>query len=99
MTLEHACRDRIDRRAVRDVALLVLVRGRRAARQSDHARAARLQRAHQLGADPGGRAGDDGYLQTRTVRPAAALRPPASTIVASRACLPFLSLPVFHVTA
>jgi len=59
VALEHARCDRVDRFAVRDVALLVLVRGRRTARETDDPRAARLERANQLGADPGGGAGDD----------------------------------------
>jgi hypothetical protein len=61
--LEHALRGGLDRRAVGDVACLVLVRLGLAARQPDRVPAARAERADQLGADAGRRAGDDRYLQ------------------------------------
>ena len=98
MALEHTRGDGLDRRAVGDVALLVLVRLRRRARETDDEGAASLQRANELGADPGGRAGDDGYLQVLTSRPAVALRPAASNTVATRECLPFFSFAVCHGT-
>ena len=98
MTLEHAGRSRAHRLAVGDVAHFVLVGGRRSARETDHVRASGLQLPDELGADPGGGAGDDGYLQTRSCRPAAALRPERSTTVAVRRCTPRFSLLVCHVT-
>jgi hypothetical protein len=93
---EDARRDRLDRRAVGDVALLVLVCVRWGAREANDQRAARPQLADELFADPRRGSGDDRYLQTRTARPAAASRPPASITLATRACLPFASFAVFH---
>ena len=98
MPLEHARGDRVDGRAVGDVALLVLVGARRAAREADDVRAARLQRTYQLRPDARARTRDDRYLQTRTVRPAVARCPAASTTVAIRWWLPFFSRFVFHAT-
>ena len=98
MPFEHALGDRVHGRAVGDVALLVFVGLRRPPREADDVQAARLERTHELGADPGRGAGDDRYLQTRTTRPAAALCPAASTTVAFRWWLPFFSFFVFHGT-
>jgi len=98
MPLEHACGCGLDRGAVGDVDLLVLVRIGRPARQPDDMRSARLQRTDELCADSGARAGDDGYLQILSTRPAAALWPAVSVTVATRWRLPFLSFAVFHVT-
>jgi hypothetical protein len=98
MPREHAGRDRLDRRAVGDVALLVLVGLGLGAGESDDVRPAAPQRADELGADPRRRAGDDRYLQVLTVRPAVAFRPAASTTVATSRCLPFFSFAVFHAT-
>jgi len=61
MPFEHALGDCFDRRTVGDVTLLVLVSGRRASREPDRVRPSRLELPDELGADPGGRAGDDGY--------------------------------------
>ena len=91
MTFEDARSDLFDPDAVGDVALLVLVCLRRRARQPDDVCPALLERADQLGADAGGRAGDDCYRQTLTLRPAEDLRPDASRTVAVSRCLPFLS--------
>ena len=96
MPRDHTRRRRLHRVPVGDVALLVLVGLRRGAGETDDTGAAPLQRADQLGADPGGGAGDDGYPQARTTRDAAAFRPAASVSVAVTRCLPFASFVVSH---
>ena len=88
MPFEHARRDRLDGEAVCDVALLVLVRVRGAARQSHDVPAGRLQAAHELGADARARARDDRYAQTLIARTAVAARPLVSKTVADRRCRP-----------
>jgi len=98
MTLEHALRRGLDGLAVADVAFLVLVSLRAPSGQADHEHAPLLQGTRELGADPGRRAGDDRYLQTRTLRPAVAAWPAASTSFAARWCVPFFSVPVFQAT-
>ena len=98
MTLEYTLRGGLDRLAVGDVALLVLGGLGRAARQTDRLPAARAERASQLGADAGGCAADDRYLQIFNCRPAATVRPPESRSVAVRWWTPFLRPAVFQVT-
>ena len=92
VALEDARRGRLDGLAVGDVARLVLVRRRRRPREADDERAPALQRLHELGADPGRGAGDDGYLQILIVRADAAVLPPASVSVATSMWLPFFDL-------
>ena len=96
MTFEHARRNSLNRRAVGDVAFLVLVSLRRPPREADNERSARTERTHQLSANARRSAGDDRYLQTLSTRPAAAWWPTASVTVASSLCVPFLSFAVFH---
>jgi hypothetical protein len=100
MALEHAGGRSADGLAIGDVAGLVLVRCRGAAREPDDERPACLQGAHELRADAGARPGDDRYRQILSVRPAAALFPDASVRVATRCwVVPFFRRVVFHGTA
>ena len=96
MALAHARSDLLDRRAVGDVADLVLVaelpQPLFAPRERDAMPAVRRQQASRGRADAGGRAGDDRYLHTRTVRLAVAARPAESRIVARTVCLPFFAV-------
>ena len=94
VALEDARRDRIDSRAVGDVALLVLVGLRGAPREADDAPAVRPQAAHELGADPRARTRDDRYAQTLIARTAVAARPFVSRTVADRRWSPGFRLVV-----
>jgi len=93
---EDAGRRREDGVAVGDVAQLVLVGGRRRAREPDDVRPALLEERDDGGADARRRAGDRGYLQIETVSAAVAVRPAASTTVARSRCGPCFSFAVLH---
>jgi hypothetical protein len=107
MPLEHARRDALDRLAVRDVADLVLAveflrqpaQPVLAAGKQHAAPSVLCESSSERRADPARRAGDDRYLQTRTLRDVRASRPAASRTTAVSVCRPFFALTVRHVDA
>ena len=104
VTLEHVRRRRLDSRAVRDVADLVLAvhllgecaQPLLSPRQQDARPAALREIARQSGANPARCTRDYSYLHTRTIRRAVAVRPRASRTVARSTCLPLLAFVTFQ---
>ena len=94
--LEHGRGDALDCAAVGDVADLVLAAellGERAqpilaAREQDAVEPASREGTRDRGADPARGAGDDRYLQSRTVSFALACAPEAAVTTATSVCFP-----------
>jgi hypothetical protein len=101
MPLEHRRRDAVDRRAVGDVAHLVLAvellgecaEPVLAPREQDAAEPAPRELPGDRRPDPARRAGDDRYLQRRTASLALARRPAAVVATAVSTCFPSFALP------